>query len=126
MVEVTFTVSPRVRHIAAHSPEDMPPIEYFRQLYFGSELDLPSDFEQLWETITLESLDLPSGEKAIVSLQLPQKFIIVFDPVTHSAQFIDVKGEADEGTADIQPDLRNDARATRDDGDASRSVAAFA
>ena len=68
-------------------------MEYFRQLYFSSELALPEDFEQLWEAITLESLDLPPGEKAIISLQLPAKFIIVFDPVTHTAQFLDVKGE---------------------------------
>ena len=90
----------------------MPPIEYFRQLYFGSELDLPEDFERLWETITLESLELPPGEKAIVSLQLPQKFIIVFDPVTHSAQFIDVKGEPTKERQSIQPDLRNEQRST--------------
>jgi len=93
MVEVTFTVNPRVRRIAAHSPEHMPPMEYFRQLYFSSELELPQDFERVWEAITLESLDLPPGEKAIISLQLPAAFIIVFDPVTHTAQFLDVQGE---------------------------------
>jgi class 3 adenylate cyclase len=71
----------------------MPPAEYFRQLYFSSELDLPDDFERLWNDITLESVDLPPGEKAIISLQLPDKFIIVFEPITHTAQFIDVKGE---------------------------------
>ena len=27
------------------------------------------------------------------SLQLPAEFVIVFEPVTHAAQFIDVKGE---------------------------------
>jgi class 3 adenylate cyclase len=68
-------------------------MEYYRQLYFSSGIALPDDFEALWEKITLESLDLPAGEKAIISLQLPEKFIIVFDPVTHSAQFFDVKGE---------------------------------
>ncbi len=93
MVEVTFTVSPRVRRIAAHNPEDMSPMEYFRQLYFGSELALPEDFEPVWEAMTLELLDLPPGEKAIISLQLPAQFIIVFEPVTHTAQFLDVKGE---------------------------------
>ncbi len=93
MVEVTFTVSPRVRAVAAHNPDDMEPMEYFRQLYFSSGLELPEDFETLWEAITLESLDLPPGEKAIISLQLPPKFIIIFDPITHTAQFIDVKGE---------------------------------
>ena len=43
--------------------------------------------------MTIEALDLPAGEKAIVSLQLPAAFLIVFDPVTHTAQFLDVKGE---------------------------------
>ena len=93
MVEVTFTVSPRVRQIAAHSPDALTTMEYYRQLYFSSEIALPEDFETLWETITLESLDLPPGDKAIISLQLPEKFIIVFDPITHTAQFFDVKGE---------------------------------
>ena len=41
----------------------------------------------------LEAVELPAGEKAILSLQLPAEFVIVFDPVTHAAQFIDVKGE---------------------------------
>ena len=93
MVEVTFTVSPRLKQIAAHSPDALTPMEYYRQIYFSSEIALPEDFEALWETITLESLDLPAGEKAIISLQLPEKFIIVFDPITHTAQFFDVKGE---------------------------------
>lgn len=93
MVEVTFTVSPRVRQIPAHSPETLSPMDYFRELYFSSELKIPEDFEALWDAMTLESLDLPAGEKAILSLQLPAKFIIVFEPITHSAQFIDVKGE---------------------------------
>ncbi len=93
MVEVTFTVSARVRRVPAHNPDDLQPVEYFRQLYFSSELDLPEDFDAVFEEMTLESLDLPAGEKAIVSLQLPAEFIIIFDPVTHTAQFLDVKGE---------------------------------
>jgi class 3 adenylate cyclase len=93
MVEVTFTVNSRVRKIAAHSPHELPPVEYFRQIYFGSGLDLPGNFEELFEQITLESLELPAGDKAIISLQLPAEFVIVDDPVTHIVQFIDVKGE---------------------------------
>jgi len=37
MVEVTFTVSPRVRRIAAHSPHELPPVEYFRQIFWSSD-----------------------------------------------------------------------------------------
>jgi hypothetical protein len=31
LVEVTFTISPRVRKIAAHSPDELPVAEYYRQ-----------------------------------------------------------------------------------------------
>jgi len=43
--------------------------------------------------VTLETVDLPPGERAILSLQLPKGALIVFDPVTHTAQFLDVGGE---------------------------------
>lgn len=94
MVEVTFTVSPRVRHIGAHDPDKLPIWEYIRQIFWGSGVDLPSeDLDDLLEEITLDSVDLPAGGKAILSLQLPAEFVIVFEPVTHAARFIDVKGE---------------------------------
>jgi len=94
MVEVTFTVMPRLRRIAAHSPQDLPAVEYYRQIFWGSGIDLPDDdFAQAIENITLDLVELPSGEKAMLSLTLPAEFVIVFDPVTHTAQFIDVKGE---------------------------------
>jgi class 3 adenylate cyclase len=93
MVEVVFTVSARVRRIAAHDPDSLPPFEYFRQIFWSSGIDLPENAEQIIAGVTLEQIELPAGEKAIVSLQLPAQFVIVFDPVTHSTQFIDVKGE---------------------------------
>ena len=43
MVEVTFTVNPRVRRIAAHDPHSLPVWEYFRQIFWGSGIDLPED-----------------------------------------------------------------------------------
>jgi class 3 adenylate cyclase len=94
MVEVAFTVNPRVRRIAAHDPHSLPPWEYFRQIFWGSGVDLPeTGFEALMEEVTLDSIELPSGQKAQMSLQMPSQFLIVFEPVTHAAHFIDVKGE---------------------------------
>lgn len=73
MVEVTFTVSPRVRKIAAHDPDELPLAEYFRQIYWGSGVDLPEEgFEQAIEGFVLEDIELPPGEKAILSIQLPR------------------------------------------------------
>src|SRR5437870_6461205 len=93
LVEVTFTVSPRVRKIAAHSPDELSAAEYYRQIFWSSAIDLPDDLEKLLDDVTLEIVDLPAGERAILSLQVPQGTLIVFDPVTHAAQFLEVGGE---------------------------------
>ncbi|SDR60731.1 Adenylate cyclase, class 3 [Rhizobiales bacterium GAS113] len=93
MVEVTFTVSPRVRKIAAHSPDTLSAAEYYRQVFWSSGTDLPADFERALQEVTLEAIELPPGERAILSVQLPAGRSIVFDPVTHAAQFLDAKGE---------------------------------
>src|SRR5712672_2400576 len=93
MVEVTFTVSRRVRRIAAHDPHELPFAEYFRQIFWGSGIDVPDGFEQLIEEIVLDAVELSPGEKALLSLQLPAEFVIVIDPVTHGTQFLDVKGD---------------------------------
>ena len=41
----------------------------------------------------LEVVDLPPGERAILSLQVPKGTVIVFDPVTHTAQYLAVSDE---------------------------------
>lgn len=94
LVEVTFTVSPRIRRIAGHNPHELPVLEYLRQIYWSSALELPdADYEQTMEDLTLESLEVAAGEKAVISMQFPAKFIIVFEPVVHTVTFIEVKGE---------------------------------
>jgi len=94
MVEVGFTVNPRIRRIAAHDRHSLPVWEYFRQIFWGSGIDLPeTGLEAILEEITIESIELEPGEKGVISVQLPLEFVIVFEPVTHAAHFIDVKGE---------------------------------
>src|SRR6266404_6077461 len=95
IVEVTFTISPRVRKIAAHDPGTLPWIEYYKQVYWSSGFDLPDDetLARLIKEVTLDTIELPAGEKVVLSLQLPEGFVIVFDPVVHMSQFIEVKGE---------------------------------
>ena len=77
MVEVTFTVSPQVRRIAAHDPNTLPIWEYFRQIFWSSGIDLPENFEELIDEIAIDSDELPPGERAFVSVQLPAEFVIV-------------------------------------------------
>src|SRR5262249_83062 len=118
IVEVTFTISPRVRRIAAHDPATLPWIEYYRQIFWSSGVDLPDD-ERLAKWVketTLDARQLSAGEKVVLSLQLPDSadikmgkplikklneegknpdegYVIVFDPVLHMSQHIEVKGE---------------------------------
>jgi len=93
-VEVAFTVSPQVRRIAAHDPNTLPLWEYYKQVFWSSGIDLDrSTFAALTEEVALDALELPAGERAVLSVQLPPQFIIAFEPVTHSAHFIDVQGE---------------------------------
>ena len=93
IVEVTFTVNRRVRRIAAHDANELPFAEYFRQVFWSSAIDLPDNLAQVIEEITLDTVELPPGGKALLSLQLPSKLVILLDPVTHTTQFIEVKGE---------------------------------
>jgi class 3 adenylate cyclase len=93
LVEVTFTVSPRLRKIAAHSPDELSAAEYYRQIFWSSAIDFPADLAQLLDEVTLEIVELPAGERAILSLHVPQGVVIVFDPVTHTVQFLHVGGE---------------------------------
>jgi class 3 adenylate cyclase len=93
-VEVAFTVSPRVRRIAAHAPHTLPMWDYWRQMFWSSGIDISEgSFTRLIDDATLEAIELPAKEKAVLSLQLPAQFVIVFEPVTHAALFLDVQGE---------------------------------
>ena len=57
-------------------------------------MDLSEEsIQRLIDEVSLEAIELPPGEKAVLSLQLPGQFVIVFEPVTHSAHFFDVQGE---------------------------------
>src|SRR5262249_56708903 len=86
--------SRRVRKTAAHNPDELPIWEYHRQIFWGTGVDLPDEkFEATCEQLTLDAVELPAGDKAILSLQLPAELVIVGEPVTHVAQFIEVKGE---------------------------------
>lgn len=95
LVEVTFTVSPRVRRIGAHDPDQLPFKEYLRQIYWGSGVDIADEtYEADLDAIAIDTLELAAGERGVLSLTLPAHFAIVFEVVTHSVQFIDVKGES--------------------------------
>src|SRR3954453_9782724 len=65
IVEVTFTISLRVRRIAAHDPGTLPWIEYYRQIFWSSGVDLPDDetLVKWFKSTPLGTLELAAGEK---------------------------------------------------------------
>ncbi|CAN5355683.1 adenylate/guanylate cyclase domain-containing protein [soil metagenome] len=103
MVEVSFTINPRVRRIAAHEPHTLPLWEYYRQAYWSSGIDVSDeDYDRLVPQFTLAALELPAGEQQVLTVELPQKFVIVFEPVTHTAHFLDVRGEPTSETQEVK------------------------
>ncbi len=95
LVEVTFTISPRVRRIGAHNPQELPLMEYLRQIYWGSGVDVQEErFDEIMDRVVIDTVELSAGEKGVLSLQLPRQFIIIFEVVTHAVQFIDIKGDS--------------------------------
>ena len=100
MVEVVFTVSPRVRKIAAHDPDSLPFWDYYRQVYWSSAVDLSdAGLERLIAEFTLDARVLGPGEQASVSLQVPEGWVILFEPVSHFGHYMKVGAER---SAEIQ------------------------
>src|SRR6202521_1897106 len=59
LVEVTFTVSPRVRKIAAHSPGELSVAEYYRQIFWSSATDLRADLGKLLREVMVDTVAVP-------------------------------------------------------------------
>jgi class 3 adenylate cyclase len=116
IVEVTFTISPRVRKIAAHHPETLSWVEYYRQIFWSSAVDLPDDatLEKWVKETTLSALEVAAGEKVMLSLELPQGFVDVFDPVVNMSQTIEVKGEPARKTQSLSFIMTRDHPPTKD------------
>ena len=100
MIEVVFTVSPRVRKIAAHDPNTLPFWDYYRQVYWSSAVDLSdAGLERLIAEFTLDARVLGPGQQARVAMQVPEGWVILFEPVSHFGHYMKV---AAERTAEIQ------------------------
>src|SRR5438132_13950143 len=59
IVEVTFTISPRVRRIEAHDPETLPWIEYYRQVFWSQVSICP--MTRHWQNGLRKLLWMPSS-----------------------------------------------------------------
>ena len=102
MVEVVFTVSPRVRKIAAHDPQTLPFWDYYRQVFWSSAVDLSDhDLETLIANFTLDARVLGPGEQMSVSIELPEGWVIVFEPVSHFGHYMKVAAERATGVQEL-------------------------
>ena len=102
MVEVVFTVSPRVRKIAAHDPQTLPFWDYYRQVFWSSAVDLSDhDLETLIADFTLDARVLGPGEQMSVSIEVPEGWVIVFEPVSHFGHYMKVAAERTAGIQEL-------------------------
>ena len=65
MVEVTFTISRRVRKIAAHEPHELPFFEYMRQIFWASGMSIPEDLE--WRGVIAAAARRSAMRRSIIS-----------------------------------------------------------
>lgn len=91
-VEITFTVDSRIRRIAAHDPDKLPLWSYARQIFWSSGSDLPEDLGDCVKEAVLDTAEIPPMGQAALTLQLDHGTAIVFDPVTHSSQYLQIEG----------------------------------
>jgi class 3 adenylate cyclase len=113
MVEVVFTVSPRVRKIAAHDPQTLPFWDYYRQVYWSSAVDLSdTDLQQLIAQFALDARVIAPGEQARVSFEVPEGWVIVFEPVTHFGHYMKVAAERTESVQHLALAITGEHAAT--------------
>jgi len=97
LVEIVFTVSPRVRKIPAHDPGALPFWDYYRQVFWSSAVDLSDDgLQKLKSEFTLFGRELKSGEAATVTVEVPEGWVLIFDPVSHFGHYLKVAPERAE------------------------------
>ena len=128
MVEVTFTVSAaRAPDRGAHDPTSCRSHEYHPPALLGLRR---RPARRLPASAWTRSCSMPSScrpaRRRMLSLQLPAEFVILFDPVTHTAQFIDVKGEPTRERQTLSIVFNNVQHADRDDRAAARAAAPHA
>ena len=57
LVEVTFTINPRIRRVPAHTPHDLPVGDYLKHVYWGSGLDLPENYDEVFDAMIIDEDD---------------------------------------------------------------------
>ena len=57
-------------------------------------MDLPDDLAGSLAQFTIDYIEMPPRRKAVLSVQIPEGVVIVFDPVTLGRQIIAAKGES--------------------------------
>ena len=99
MVEVTFTVSPRVRKIAGHDPDSLPYIEYARQHFWGSGIDLPDDLEAAFRRLRHRGDRAAAGRKGAAVAAAAGRVLHRLRPGDARDPVHRREGRADQGAA---------------------------
>ena len=126
MVEVSFTVNPRVRRIAAHDPQLLPRLGILPPDILGLRRRPARGRLRGHDRRKSHSIrsSYRPAKKRRSSLQLPEHFLIVFEPVTHAAHFIDVKGEPTKDRQTLSLIYNKAQRQDRDHRNAPGTLAA--
>jgi class 3 adenylate cyclase len=93
LIEISFTVAPGVRKLAAHEPESQRFWDFYRDFAFSRMIVLPTGpaLVEMVARLNMGNVEVLRGETA--TLEASGTDGIVFDPVTHSLTNLEVSGE---------------------------------
>ena len=77
-------------------------MDYYRQVFWSSAIDLSdADLKKLIAEFTLDARVLGPGEQATVDLQVPEGWVIVFEPVSHFGHYMKIAPERAAGVQEL-------------------------
>lgn len=107
IVEITFTVDPRVRRIPAHHPETLSLWAYTRQIFWSSGSDLPDDPAKTVSKAIYKAVELQPGARVICPIKMRNGLAVLFEPVTHRSLFLEVDGATAASPQELTVSLEN-------------------
>jgi len=95
-IEVSFTITPTIRHIVFHDPDSLPIEDYFLKLFTkGATFPDGTKSVDLLQKLTKVLTYLEPNQRKEYELKIPPGFLVGFDRLNHAELFFNISGEAE-------------------------------
>jgi len=95
-VEVAFTLSPAIRRLRFHDPEQLDLERDWKTVFFSPSRIMPPGLEEMLKGIVVETRTLRSGEALTLQTTIAGRRYALFVPTQHAWAHVDVREDAEE------------------------------